>query len=55
MYINLLIILFNVNLPLFVLQLFDCENSPFWNPFYFILQNKYTIPVFNILFLSVTF
>ena len=41
MYINLLIILFNVNLPLFALQLFDCENFGFWNPFYFILQTNY--------------
>lgn len=46
MYINLLIILFNVNLPLFALQLFDCEISGFWNPFYFILQNKYIIPAY---------
>ena len=46
MYINLLIILFNVNLPLFALQLFDCEISYFWNPFYFILQNKYIILVY---------
>jgi len=46
MYINLLIILFNVNLSLFALQLFDCENSCLRNPFYFILQNKYIILVF---------
>lgn len=50
MYINLLIILFNVNLPLFALQLFDCENFCFWNPFYFILQNKYIISVFELSF-----
>ncbi|ALK04467.1 MAG: hypothetical protein AAY43_00585 [Methanosarcina sp. 795] len=41
MYIKLLIILFILNLPLFALQLFDCENFSFWNPFYFISQNKY--------------
>jgi len=41
MYIKLLIILFILNLPLFALQLFDCENFSFWNPFYFILQDKY--------------
>ena len=41
MYINLLIILFNVNLPLFALQLFDGEKIFIWNPIYFILQDKY--------------
>ncbi len=41
MYIKLLIILFESNVSLFALQLFDCENSYFWNPFYFISQNKY--------------
>jgi len=50
MYINLLIILFNVSLPLFALQLFDCENFGFWNPFYFILQEKYISFVFKLLF-----
>lgn len=41
MYIKLFIKLYSTNLPLFALRLFDCENSCFWNPFYFILQNKY--------------
>jgi hypothetical protein len=46
MYIKLFIILAGANLPLFALRLFDCENLLFWNPFYFILQNKYIMPVF---------
>lgn len=48
MYINLLIILFNVNLPLFALQLFDCENLGFRNPIYFILQINYINIVFKV-------
>jgi len=46
MYIKLFIILAGANLPLFALWLFDCEISAFWNPFYFILQNKYISSVF---------
>ena len=49
MYIKLLIILSSANFPLFALQLFDCENFHFGNPFYFISQNKYiTIILFFI-------
>jgi hypothetical protein len=51
MYIKLLIILYSTNLPLFALRLFDCENSHFWNPLYFILQNKYIIIVLIFLFI----
>lgn len=54
MYIKLFIILTSVNLPLFVLWLFDCEIITFWNPFYFILHNNYIIivfiPFYNLLF-----
>jgi len=51
MYIKLFIKLYSANLPLFALRLFDCENSRFWNPFYFISQNKYITKVL-ILFLT---